>query len=431
MATKIQERFRRAVGTGDAARLRRLLEEEPTARASIDEPIFPFDSPALVAVSDRPDPALVEVLLAFGADPNRPSDWWAGGFHPLHMATPAAAERLLAAGAVPDACAAANMDRPDLLARMLDTDPSRVHERGGDGKMPLHFARSREVVDLLLGRGADIDGRDVDHRSTPAQWMLDRKRGAGRYELAAYLVERGASCDAFLAAALGLVDRLANLVADDPSVVGLRTAEGAYGLQGGRSSYHIYFWTIGAHLSPLRVAAQFEQWEALDLLRSHASPAVRFVEACASGDVGEARRLLAERPTLVDELTDGDHSALAHAAWSSEAAAVTLMMEVGFDPAAPGQDGGSALHCAAWMGCVACVGAILASERGRALLQERDPSHDGTPLDWCCHGASQPGRDAGSYAEIARLLLQAGARPVPLYEGLPAEVRRVIEAFGR
>ena len=47
--------------------------------------------------------------------------------------------------------------------------------------------RSKAVIDVLLDAGADIDARDVDHRSTPAHWMLDRRRGAGRYELAHYL----------------------------------------------------------------------------------------------------------------------------------------------------------------------------------------------------------------------------------------------------
>jgi len=82
------------------------------------------------------------------------------------------AERLIEAGATPDACAAAHLDRADLLEAMLKRDPRRVHERGGDGQMPLHFARSRRVVDLLLDAGADIDARDVDHRSTAAEWML-------------------------------------------------------------------------------------------------------------------------------------------------------------------------------------------------------------------------------------------------------------------
>src|SRR5215217_6112515 len=106
----------------------------------VNEPLFSFDSPALVHVAGRDDAALVDVLLEFGADPNRRSGWWAGGFHPLHGASAAAAEHLLAAGAVPDACAAAHLDRPELLARMLADDPARAHERGGDGQTPLHFA---------------------------------------------------------------------------------------------------------------------------------------------------------------------------------------------------------------------------------------------------------------------------------------------------
>jgi ankyrin repeat protein len=71
------------------------------------------------------------------------------------------------------------------LRAILPQDPSRVHERGGDGQTPLHFARSRAVIDLLLDAGADLDARDLDHRATPAQWMLARRRDAERYALAA------------------------------------------------------------------------------------------------------------------------------------------------------------------------------------------------------------------------------------------------------
>jgi hypothetical protein len=160
------ERAHRAVRDGDAPALRRLLAAHAELRSAINQPVFPFDSPALVAISGRGNVELVDVLLEFGADPNLKSSWWAGGFHPLYGASPAVAERLLAAGAVPDTCAAAHLDRPELLERMLAEDPARVHERGGDGQMPLHFARSQRVVDLLLGAGADVDARDVDHRAT-------------------------------------------------------------------------------------------------------------------------------------------------------------------------------------------------------------------------------------------------------------------------
>jgi len=172
-----EERMHDAFSRSDAKAVRRLLESHPEFRERINAPVFAFDSPAIVACAN--DLAMVEVLLDFGADPNRRSDWWAGGFHALYSATGAAADRLIAAGAIPDACAAAHLNRTDLLARLIGDDPTRVHERGGDGQTPLHFATSRAVVDLLLAAGADIDARDVDHRSTPAHWMLDQRRGAG------------------------------------------------------------------------------------------------------------------------------------------------------------------------------------------------------------------------------------------------------------
>jgi hypothetical protein len=218
-------------------------------------------------------------------------------------------------GAVPDACAAANLDRPDLLRRILDDDASRVHDRGGDGQTPLHFARSREVVDLLLDRGADPDARDRDHRATPAQWMLDRRRGEGRYELAEYLVRRGATADIFLAAALGLADRLRTLLHSDPPLLGARTGQGEYG-ERPPSSLHIYTWSIGQNLSPLQVAAQFGQDDALDVLRTFAGPKERFLAACASARAKEAKRILEERPELFDSLNPDEQRALPDAAWA-------------------------------------------------------------------------------------------------------------------
>ncbi|MCC7000933.1 MAG: hypothetical protein IT357_02165, partial [Gemmatimonadaceae bacterium] len=195
------ERLHDAMARRDAAEVRRLFEAHAEFRPFINAPLFPFNAPAIVHCAN--DAAMTEVLLAFGADPNARSAWWAGGFHALHVATGAAAETLLAAGAIPDACAAAHLDRVDLLAQILKKDPTRVHERGGDGQTPLHFAESVAAIDLLLATGADIDARDVDHRASPAEWMLARAQGAGRYRLAEYLVERGASSDIFLAAALG------------------------------------------------------------------------------------------------------------------------------------------------------------------------------------------------------------------------------------
>ncbi|HEX6132361.1 MAG TPA: ankyrin repeat domain-containing protein [Longimicrobiales bacterium] len=424
----IESELRRALAARDAKAIRSLLTRHPAARSSIDAPLFPFDSTALGHAAGAGDLALVEVLLEFGADPNRRSSWWAGGFHPLHSATGAVAERLIEAGAVPDACAAANLDRPDLLRALLDEDPARVHERGGDGQTPLHFARSRAVVDLLLERGADIDARDVDHRATPAQWMLQRRRGAGRYELARYLVERGAGVDIFLAAALGLTDEVHAMLQRDRSLLDLRTGQGEYG-ERPPSSFHIYFWTIGPNLSPLDVAAQFDQIGAVSVLADHASVTQRFLAACAAARTGEAKQLLARSPELLAQLTPQDRRALPDAAWSAHAAAVELMLELGFDPRTPGWEGGTALHCAAWQGSVACVEALLRHPAAPHLVDARDPKYGTTALGWCCHGAQHCGDPRADHARVARLLLGAGARPPDGWEEAPESVRAAIAAY--
>src|SRR5688572_22486516 len=73
------ELFKLAVNDGDANALRRLLERHPDVRSIINEPMFGFGGTALLAAGNNVD--VIDVLLAFGADPNRRSDWWAGGFH--------------------------------------------------------------------------------------------------------------------------------------------------------------------------------------------------------------------------------------------------------------------------------------------------------------------------------------------------------------
>ncbi|HXN77068.1 MAG TPA: ankyrin repeat domain-containing protein [Gemmatimonadaceae bacterium] len=420
-------RIHHAFQRHDAKAVRTLFEKHPALRARINEPLFAFDSPAIVAYAN--DPAMVDVLLDFGADPNRRSDWWAGGFHALYSATGAAAERLIAAGAIPDACAAAHLDRPDILARMMADDPERVHERGGDGQTPLHFAKSRAVVDLLLGAGADIDARDVDHRATAAHWMLDRKRGAGRFDLARYLVERGASADIFLAAALGLSAKSRAMLQANPRLLDLRIGQGDYG-EKPPGSYHIYFWTIGDSLSPLDVAMQFEQQDTVETMLEFASPLQRFHLACRRGDEAGARAVLREHPGIIESMTPADHRAISDAAWNGDARAVALMSELGFDPRTPGHDGGTALHCAAWEGSADTVAILLRRRDAGDLVSIKDARYNGTPLGWCCHG-SMFGNTNHDHASVAKLLLEAGARPGPDMSEASPSVEAVIKGWRR
>lgn len=395
-----------AIVACDARALGRLLEQYPEVRARIDDPVFPFGATALLHLAGSGNLAMVETLLEFGADPNRRSDWWAGPFHVLHSARGRIAERLMEAGAVPDACGAANMDRPDLLTKMIERDPACVHERGGDGQTPLHFARSREVVDMLLEAGADIDARDVDHRATAAEWMFEH--GRGRAHLARYLVERGASADIFLAAALGLTERARELVANDPSVLDLRSTQGDYA-EKPPSSYHIYMWTLGPDLSALQVAARFGQRETYEALRAAASTKQLFLAALSVPDGKQARSLLESEPDLLDRLSREDRGVLPEAAWSGNTAAVRLMLDLGLDPRTTNAGGATALHNAAFQGESDCVAVLLEHPGTREVLDLPDLTHHSTPFGWCVYGSVHGPK--GDHAGVARLLWNAGARP--------------------
>ena len=399
--------IRDALSHHDAAEVRRLLGVHPELRARINDPVFAFNSPAIVAYAKNAE--MVRVLLEAGADPNRRSEWWAGPFHALYSATGEAAERLIAAGALMDACAAAHLDRPGLLKQMLTADPARVHERGGDGQTPLHFASSTAVIDVLLEAGADINARDVDHRSTPAAWMLQQRRGAGRYALAQYLVARGAATDIFLAAALGLTDQARALIGADPGVLNLRTGRGEYE-EKPPSSYHIYFWTIGDGLTALDVAAQFDQTETLNAMLAVASLSQRFLTMCRQGDEPAARSIIRANPDIVASLTPDDQRVIADAAWNGNARAVALMLDLGFDPKTSGQDSGTPLHLAAWEGSPETIAAILRHPDAKTLLIIKDAHYGATPLGWCCHGSLHGNRNH-DHAGVARLLVAAGARP--------------------
>jgi hypothetical protein len=140
---------------------------------------------------------MVDVVLAAGANINARTRWWAGGFGVLDGADPALASYLIQRGAIVDAHAAARLGMLEELKRLVSNEPRLVHARGGDGQTPLHCASSVTIAEYLIDRGADLDARDVDHESTPAQYMI-----SDRQEVARYLITRGCRTDILMAAAL-------------------------------------------------------------------------------------------------------------------------------------------------------------------------------------------------------------------------------------
>jgi hypothetical protein len=151
-------------------------------------------------------------------------------------------------------------------------------------------------------------------------------------------------------------------------------------------------------------------------MRPLAPPAQQLLLACHEGDRSTAEAIVRAHPGIVQALTGDDRRALTDEAWVANAPAVELMLDLGFDPGATsvtGPTAGTALHCAAWEGSVACVAAILSHPAGRALIDVRDRVYGGAPLNWCCHGSTNSGNRNADHAEVARLLIAAGGRVKP------------------
>ena len=134
---------------------------------------------------------------------------------------------------------------------------------------------------------------------------------------------------------------------------------------------------------------------------------IRLINAAINGDEDAAKAELARDPSLFASLTTQDHGRLAQAIFHERFDAADLMVRLGFDPSAPGVDGGTALHAACWVGSARIVEGLLA--RGGVPVDARDPTHQSTPLGWAAFGAVHRRTAGGDYPAVARQLVAAGA----------------------
>jgi ankyrin repeat protein len=135
----------------------------------------------------------------------------------------------------------------------------------------------------------------------------------------------------------------------------------------------------------------------------------RSLSACRQADRQSAERRLSDDPGLLARLTADEQAAMVRAAEEGNAAAVALMLDLGFPLETRGGDFGStALHAAADSGSADVVRLLL--ERG-ADIEARDSNWNSTPLDWAGVGSGeQPENDpAADWVETVRVLLAAGA----------------------
>jgi ankyrin repeat protein len=165
--------------------------------------------------------------------------------------------------------------------------------------------------------------------------------------------------------------------------------------------------------TPYQVATASGRSDIAELLQRQgaadtATPSDRFLSACRRADRAEAKQLLAEDPGLLGRLNDGERAAIFRTAEDGDTAAVALMLDLGFPLETRGDDGGTALHAAAYNGSAQTVRLLL--DRG-ADIEARDTTWNDTPLGWAAVGSGERPRTnkAANWIETVETLLEHGA----------------------
>ena len=409
-----------AIKTNDPARARQVLKRFPELKSKLNDPLpgFDFGSTALIAATPWSNREMIDLLLDAGADVNQKSHWWAGGFGVLDIAARSDRPRWLAPylierGATVDVHAATQLRMLDMLKELISFDPGLVHARGGDGQTPLHLAPTVEIAEYLLDQGAEIDALDIDHESTPAQYMVRE-----RQEIARYLVKRGCKTDILMAAALGDIELIHRHLDAQPESIRMSVSEDYFPKRNPRAGGTIYIWCLGWNKTAHVVAREFGHEEIFRLLMDRSPMELKLALACELGDEGLFNSLMHSRPNLVETLSTGEYRKIADAAQSNNTQAVRLMAAAGWPVDFPGQHGLSPLHWAAWHGNAEMVRHLL---HHGASLESRGNEWNITPLTSALHGSEHGWhKDTGDYGATVEVLLQAGAMAPELTDDLEA-----------
>jgi ankyrin repeat protein len=381
----------------------KLLSRHDELKQHVNVGAFDWNMPALGAAKSK---EMVDVLISHGASVEKLSAWWAPGFGADQVDRKMACY-LVSKGAKLTIHAATHIGMTDEVTKMLDDEPDLVRARGGDGCHPLHFCKDAELLSLLIERGAELEARDEDHFSTPAQWRIQDSP-----DIVRLLLRHGAAADIFMAAGLGDLELAIQLVAEDPACTEYRIGNNkgpfpgiGYRERGGT----IYQWSLGFNLSPHEVALRRGRQDIYDFILKASSPKAKFLVACTTANRPLAESVVADQPDIVRQLDEEDLALMAKFCWETNKniEAVRLMLDMGFlVDAREFNHGCTALHNAAWCGDPELVRLLL--ERGHPC-DVRDPDHQSTPIDWAVHSCTEAKRHAdGRFPEVVKLLLEAG-----------------------
>jgi ankyrin repeat protein len=401
-----------------------VLRDHPELRAQLNAPIESRsgDATPLLEAVMRSDRQTIDVLLQAGADIHARGHHWSGGLSVLDECAPDMAAFLIERGAVLDAHAGARLAMLPELQRLVEANPGVVSARGARGQTPLHFASTVEIAEYLLAHGAEIDARDLQHESTPAQHMLRVLQGRyyrhDRQPVARFLVARGCRTDILMAAALGDLDLVRRHLDIDPASIRTSVSEDYFPKQDPRSGGTIYHLIFGSGRTAHLIARDFGHDDIFRLLMERTPEDLKLSLTCELGDENAFQALLAKYPNLTRSLSETDRRRLTDAAQNNNTNAVRLMLAAGWPVDTRGEYHMTPLQWAAWHGNAEMVREIL---RYHPQLELKDNDHDITALGGALHGSVNGWhRDTGDHVATVEALLQAGAKAPKVTDDLEA-----------
>jgi len=302
------------------------------------------------------------------------------------------------------------------MAALLDAEPDLIRQGDKGSSQPIHWAtmtRQPNAIDELLRRGADIDARRMDGarpihltdgdyfyrgwREVPSSWPHSAS------DVMAHLKSRGAFIDLPTACHTGDIERVRDLLRQDPSLAN-------------QTGYHEGYY-LGAG-SPLSNAAAAGRLDIVQLLLEHGAdpnlaeeqyaPKGRALYSAVYHGHYDIAKLLLERGAFPNPPVESSGDALwISRQWRPDKRMEELLLSYGAKPAPehtdaagpPGPNwlGITPLHEAARKGDVAAARQLI---KDGADLTARDEHLGSTPLGW----AAKFGR-----VKMVKFLLKKGA----------------------
>jgi ankyrin repeat protein len=349
--------------SGDLLTVRRLAEQDP----SIVRSHHAYRTPIYFAVREnRLD--VVKFLLDRGADPlglavndSLLDICRDRGYRELEMLLETSLASTQRASSKGEAVAEAIRDHDlERVRSLLDAAPELLHAGDGRSNQPIHWAvmtRQIDVIDELLERGADINARRFDG-ARPIQLTNGDYHFRGWRDVThdwpttppqvlAHLRLRGAYCDICTACHIGDLERVRELLEEDPSLAN-RVSE-----------YVTYYLGSG---TPLRNAAATGNVEIVKLLLERgADPNLPEVGIAPQGHAlysavanghHEIARLLLERGAYPNPEVESSADALSRAISNSDQKMIDLLCSFG---------AARAVHLLGYHGDVQTAAAVFAA----------------------------------------------------------------------